>query len=36
MKVDVLGTKYKIVMLDEKDEAMKATNADGYTDCSTK
>lgn len=36
MKIDVLGTKYDVELLDERDESMKALNADGYTDFSIK
>lgn len=36
MKVNVLGTEYDVEMLEERDETMKALNADGYTDFSTK
>lgn len=36
MKINVLGTEYDVEMLEERDETMKALNADGYTDISTK
>ena len=36
IKINVLGTEYDVGFLDERDEAMKAMNADGYTDFSIK
>lgn len=36
IKINVLGTEYDVEFLDERDEAMKALNADGYTDFSIK
>lgn len=36
IKINVLGTEYDVQFLDERDEAMKAMNADGYTDFSIK
>lgn len=36
MKINVLGTEYDVKFLDDRDEAMKALNADGYTDFSIK
>lgn len=34
--INILGTEYEIEFLEEQDEAMKALNADGYTDNSVK
>lgn len=36
IKINVLGTEYDVEFLDERDETMKALNADGYTDFSIK
>lgn len=32
MKINVLGTEYDVELLNDRDEAMKAMNCDGYTD----
>ena len=36
MKINVLGTKYDVELLEERDETMEAINCDGYTDFSSK